>query len=397
MQQPSAAATLSTLDGPDQWTLGGEFGALRPLDKYSWPDGQAVYVSEVTGEVVQATTSASRLGAYFGAIPHWLYFTPLRENGLLWSRVVIWTSGIGAVTALLGLLVGVWMYLPSKRIPYTGQKRWHVFLGLIFGFFACTWAFSGMLSMDPFPFSAGPQEIGGRIDHALPQRGDLRLWIKPWRMPFREPRKWISSSSRPILRRIFSAVRDAVRPDTVSEFRTSDRIRGVLHLDRHHRHPLAGAVRARPTDAGESMFYIDPKTARIVDAYDSASRWNRWLYHGLHSLDLPWLYAHRPAWDIVILALLIGGVSLGRDVADHAAGKFCADSFAGRPLDPRRGPASGQRGCRRKQRNADECGDEKWGHPPPWRTPPALLSAVQGVPTFILRVSPFFPKLYTHS
>jgi hypothetical protein len=59
-----------------------------------------------------------------------------------------------------------------------------------------------------------------------------------------------------------------------------------------------------------SMFYIDPKSARIVEAYDSASRWNRWLYHGLHSLDLPWLYRHRPAWDIAILALLAGGASL---------------------------------------------------------------------------------------
>ena len=32
-------------------------------------------------EVVQYTTTGSRLGAYVGAIPHWFYFTPLRENG----------------------------------------------------------------------------------------------------------------------------------------------------------------------------------------------------------------------------------------------------------------------------------------------------------------------------
>jgi hypothetical protein len=307
LQRPSITAALTVLDGPDQFTVGGEFGALRPLDRYSWPDGAEVYVSEVTGEVVQATTSASRLGAYFGAIPHWLYFIPLRENGLLWSRSVIWTSGIGAVTALLGLLVGVWVSLPSKRIPYAGQKRWHVFLGLIFGFFACTWAFSGMLSMDPFPFSAGPQELGGRIDQAL-HKGSLKS-LEQALADAGQGAKEVDFAEFPTdPAAIFSAIREAVEPDSVIEFRIVTEYE-AYYLDRHQRHPLP-ALLVRLNDARGSMFYIDPKTARIVEAYDSASRWNRWLYHGLHSLDLPWLYRHRPAWDIAILALLAGGAWL---------------------------------------------------------------------------------------
>lgn len=56
------------------------------------------------------------------------------------------------------------MYSPSKRywrlgeptsIPYKGQKRLHMIFGLFFGIVAYTWAFSGMLSMDPFPVPAG--------------------------------------------------------------------------------------------------------------------------------------------------------------------------------------------------------------------------------------------------
>jgi hypothetical protein len=58
------------------------------------------------------------------------------------------------------------------------------------------------------------------------------------------------------------------------------------------------------------MYYIDPKTARVVEAYDAGLRWNRWLYHGLHSFDFPWLYEHRPAWDILMLTLLAGGTWL---------------------------------------------------------------------------------------
>ena len=133
---------------------------LSPVFKYSWPNGEQVYVSQATGEVVQYTTTASRIGAYLGPIPHWFYFTPLRKHGPQWSRVVIWSSGIGTISAILGVVIGIWMYSPSRKyryagaptsIPYRGQKRWHTVFGLIFGVATVTYAFSGMLSMDPFP------------------------------------------------------------------------------------------------------------------------------------------------------------------------------------------------------------------------------------------------------
>jgi len=38
------------------------------------------------------------------------------------------------------------------------------------------------------------------------------------------------------------------------------------------------------------------------------SRANRWLYHGLHSLDFPILHTRRPLWDIVVIALSLGGL-----------------------------------------------------------------------------------------
>ena len=58
------------------------------------------------------------------------------------------------------------------------------------------------------------------------------------------------------------------------------------------------------------MYYVDLRTGRIVQSYSTGSRWNRWLYHGLHSMDLPWLYRYRPAWDIVVLTLMLGGTAL---------------------------------------------------------------------------------------
>src|SRR4249920_577612 len=131
-RQPASAAHVEELKEVDQWTVQGAFPNLKPPWKYSWPNGEQVYVSQATGEVAQYTTTGSRLGAYVGAIPHWLYFTPLRKHGPEWSRLVIWSSGIGTVSAILGIVIGIWMYSPSKRyrfagaptgIPYRGQKR----------------------------------------------------------------------------------------------------------------------------------------------------------------------------------------------------------------------------------------------------------------------------------
>jgi hypothetical protein len=65
-------------------------------------------------------------------------------------------------------------------------------------------------------------------------------------------------------------------------------------------------------DEAHSRYYIDPRTAQVVGSFRSrAQSWvNRWLYHGLHSINFPWLYNYRPAWDIVVLTLMLGGTSL---------------------------------------------------------------------------------------
>jgi hypothetical protein len=348
--QPSSAARFEgSMTAEDQWTVSGSFRALRPLLKYAWPDGEEVYVSGVTGEVVQHTTRASRMGAYFGAIPHWLYFTPLRKDGALWNTVVVWSSGIGTVVALLGLLAGIVMFSPSKRyrfpkapsrIPYAGYKRWHTLLGMVFGVVTCTWVFSGMLSMEPFEWLSGSNASGlesalrgGRLRLAAfetrpPQAAlalarqdlpvkELELTVfggEPVYLAMAAPRRSriIPLRGTPAAefdrRRILDLVAESSRPYEISETRTVTEYESY-YLDRRHERPLP-VLFVRLNDAQQSMFYIDPRTARIVRSYTTPSRWNRWLYHGLHSLDVPWLYRHRPAWDILVLTLMLGGTGL---------------------------------------------------------------------------------------
>jgi len=371
--QPASAAELrGLLEEADQWTLSG-YAALRPLFQYAWPDGEEVYVSQSTGEVVQHTTRESRFWAYLGAIPHWLYFAPLRKNQPLWYDIVVWSSGVGTVMTIFGIVVGIWLYSPSKRrfrfrgnkdahqdassklgglwravvspegrssIPYSGQKRWHTMLGLIFGLFACTWAFSGMLSMGPFEwlgergsaavhgalrgaewrpeaFSAeSPREALGRVN---PSRSVKEVELaffggEPVYLAMESPqRSLIIPAQGPpqeqfAAERVRGAIAAGVQPHSVAEVRVVTEYE-AYYIDRENNLPLP-ALFVRLDDSDGSMYYVDLRTARVVQSYGSGGRWNRWLYHGLHSLDLPWLYHYRPAWDATVLFLMLGGTGL---------------------------------------------------------------------------------------
>lgn len=374
--QPADKAHLEELSEPDQWTIGGEFAGERPIPKYSFPDGQDVYVSRNSGQVLQYTTTASRIEGYLGPVAHWLYFRPLRKNVKLWSRIVIWSSGIGTIMALSGLLVGVLVYSPSKRyrlngqptgIPYSGAKRLHTIFGLFFGIVTCTWAFSGMLSMEPFPaysFARSQDPAEGRIARALrspeidlaafsDKTPATALAAAPSNLSVKQL-EFVSFGGDPVYiahgfinghnapatwiipihgapQEMFASehVIDAIKKglaksgaESIADVRTVSRYEayysdhtGNLHGQRplpalFVRLSLQGNTGRGNTGQGEAGFYIDPRTASIVGHRSTQGWFNRWLYHGLHSLDFPWLYNQRPLWDIVILLLLAGGTAL---------------------------------------------------------------------------------------
>lgn len=356
VRQSADTASAREVAEPDQWTVATDIPSLRPLWKYTFQDGQQVYVSGFSGEVVQYTTTGSRLGAWLGAIPHWLYFTPIRAHQKLWTSIVIWLSGLGTVMALMGLVVGISMYSPSKRyryhgvptgIPYKGPKRLHMILGLFFGIVTCTWSFSGMLSMEPpFLTPAPARETQGgpvaRIQDAL-RPGPIRLETYVAKPPNEALLEIGNSSARELeftsfagepvyiasrstggtqivpvtgkpepefdSRRIFDIVTAVAGAGAIKENRLLTQY-DAYYLDRHRKLPLP-VMFVRLNDAARSQIYIDQRIGRVVAQHsDLSSFTTRWLYHGLHSMDLPWLYNHRPAWDIVVLLLMLGGLSL---------------------------------------------------------------------------------------
>jgi hypothetical protein len=107
---------------------------------------------------------------------------------------------------------------------------------------------------------------------------------------------------------ILEAVQRAVSPARIVQTRLVKEYE-AYYVDRRNRLPLP-AIYVELNDAARSAYYIDPNTGRVVESFGVRSRWNRWLYRGLHSMDFPWLYARRPAWDILMITLLLGGTAL---------------------------------------------------------------------------------------
>ena len=137
-----------------------------PLHRVALGDAgdAAIYLSERTGEVIAKTTAAARRIAYPGAVLHWLYFTPFRKHHELWTQTMTWLSALGTVMCALGLL---WGFYNSSRLPFRGWLRWHHYIGLAFGVVSFTWIFSGLLSLDPWPWHAD----------TAPKRGTARGFL----------------------------------------------------------------------------------------------------------------------------------------------------------------------------------------------------------------------------
>jgi len=345
---------IRVLDEPDQWTIAQ--ASQLPLHRYRVDDeaGTELYVSPQQAEVVVVTTRASRLLAWIGAIPHWLYFAALRTNGPLWTRVMVWLSTLGVVVALAGVIVGV-IQLRSGReasarrargqgivaswIPYAGVMRWHHLTGLVFGVFTLTWVFSGLLSMEPYAWTRTsglefPVRAlsGGRVDalamavidlsgvqpiaagRPVKEVGFLRIHGAPYLslVLSGSERMLVSPESMTVRRVPFTA--DSIRtrlansvPDIALEEETLLESYDSYYYGRGGDPPLP-VLRLKFADPAATWVYVDTQYSRVVRIIDRAGRVERWLYRGLHSLDFGFWYDRRPLWDVTVIGLSLGGL-----------------------------------------------------------------------------------------
>jgi hypothetical protein len=315
----SGARYDGRLTEPDQWTLAHVRSLPMHRVALGTSDDERLYFAERTGEVVLKTTAPARRIAYAGAVLHWFYFTPFRRHHELWTQTFVGLSALGTLMCFLGL---VWGFYNCVRFPYRGWLRWHHFIGLVFGVVSFTWILSGLLSLDPLDwhadteptpaqrsaFSGGALKVGevslAQIKAELPA-GAKELEVVPFRG---KPRLLFDGTARePIDRPDIDAALALAMPGVAPADVTTLTDYDSYYYDRDRLLPLP-VIRARYQDASATWLYVDPGRGAIVRKEERSSRVNRWLYHGLHSLDFPALYWRRPLWDIVMILLLLGGL-----------------------------------------------------------------------------------------
>lgn len=156
----SPIAYIDTLHTLDQWIPFGELKKEMPIYKIHFADDAKtqLYISSQSGEVLQLSNRNERFWAWLGAIPHWVYFTWLRQDATLWSKTVIWLSGIGCLMVIAGIWVTVDVWHRTRKSHRQGfspyRKKWyywHYVSGIFFGIFVLTFTFSGMMSVADIP------------------------------------------------------------------------------------------------------------------------------------------------------------------------------------------------------------------------------------------------------
>lgn len=342
----------------DRWTHSRALDAHRPLYRVEVGGAQPgdVYVSSHTGEVVQDAPHVQQRWNYAGAWLHWLYFLRMQSVDPVWTWVVIVLSALCTVAVISGIVVGVWRwrfrghYRTGAKTPYVEPwMRWHHLIGLVAAAFVFTWIFSGLMSMNPLGVFSSTREAidtgryrGGAVavDGALGESAALLAAVddagfKPVEIQWRriggelfavlldgqgETRIVSGSDGHLQVARLLPAAWLQQKVRALSDAP----VQGywVQHAADAYFYPRApeamngAAVRRFPVavadfdDAEATRVYLDLATGDPLLTMGRRERVGRWLFHFLHSWDLPAMLRQVTARLAVLLLLSLAGAAL---------------------------------------------------------------------------------------
>lgn len=337
---------IDTLTKLDQWIPFGSNRKELPIYKYHFddPEYHQLYIGSQTGRVLQFTTREERVWACFSAIPHWVYFTRLRQELKTWRIFVKWAAGIGVCTIILGFVLAIRMAVKTRKaLPYKKKwYNWHYILGFVFGIVAAVFAFSGLMSLEDLPdfLRKGDRKIGEvmpreRVDTGIrPDACTLDYRDALAAYPAAKILAWSDFKGSPYYKLtlapgktvLVDASRDSVRTFRVTEemvqkdmeLRYGDSIAYRIELidafdkDYHMRKVKETSLpvyRVTVDDYMHTCWYYNPATLD-VRRVDDDTRTMDWLYLKPHTLDFKFLTDSPVLWTIVMYTLMLGGAAL---------------------------------------------------------------------------------------
>lgn len=338
--ESQGSARLLGLIERDQWTVYARYDQDRPLYHLALDDaaGTELYVSSGSGALVQKTGRSERFWNWLGSVPHWLYFTALRQNTVWWARVVIWSAVLGTFLAVFGIYLGVRQLRCGRdgllRSPYRGWRYWHHVPGLVFGVLITTWVFSGLLSMNPW----GWLETRDAAGDARRLRGEPPTWAEVRASLTVLPQAALPphtiSLEASILRGELSYLamtRQGARhrldahwlPAPLTETVIARAVHNLgteatwnllsaedAYYYSHGRDRVELPVLRVMTQDEQTRYYLDAISGALLRKVDDNARWYRWLHSGLHRLDFNPVIRMRPFWDGLMWLLLLGAATV---------------------------------------------------------------------------------------
>lgn len=326
---------IDTLYELDQWIPFSKYEKELPIYKVHYNDQQnsCIYILSKSGEVIQSVNRSQKIFAWIGAIPHWLYFKPLRVHRDLWIYTVISLSALACIMLIAGFVAAI-----PKRKYKRGVYKNHKISGIIFGTTALLWSFSGMMSLTSIPSSwfgsnAAPRFVANdsiKSSHFLLSINkvisnlDKKTKLVSMRCFGSLPYYKITDSKG---ESIYIDARDSNRIERVNidqEF-IENYIKnscGVdtsftcelleeydnYYIDRKKRLPLP-VYKISIDNQWKSTIYISKYSCETKEM-NRASRWNFISYQALHSLRFKLLITNNFVWYSLMFIFLIGGTYL---------------------------------------------------------------------------------------
>lgn len=339
-------ARIDTLNRLDQWIPFGSNKKEFPIYKYHFndPEQHQLYLGSQTGRVLQFTSHKERVWACFSAIPHWVYFTRLRQELQTWRAFIKWAAGIGCAAMILGFILAIRIAVKTRKaLPYKKKwYNWHYILGFVFGLVATIFAFSGLMSLEDLPdfLRKGDRKIGEvrpreTVAAGVPLEGytlDYRVALAAY--PAAKILEWSDFKGYPYYKltlapkefvlvdatgetpQPFVLPEEMVRQEMQRQYGDSIpyRIEMIREFDKDYhlrkvKETSLPVYRVTVDDYMHTRWYYNPVTLDVRRC-DDDTRTMDWLYQKPHTLDFKFLTDRPWLWNLVMYTLMLGGAAL---------------------------------------------------------------------------------------
>ncbi len=344
----SSVSKIEKIDELDSWMPWSYYEPLLPIYKCSVDDDKhsRLYVSSVSGTIVQHTTRKSRWLGRIGAIPHWIYFKQLRLNVTRWKNIVLVISILGLLVCLSGIILG---FIRLKRdennriIALTPYKKWsykwHHILGFAFGIFVLTFVLSGLFSVSGIPQwmvakGSNPTKLWDKtiavnkninptqIRKSVEDKSNVRriIWSSSMGQPvwevYRDDHRMAETYQIKDGKISLYTLLDITTAKNYAKQIFSDQDLSIEIIKEYTNYYKTSGMFYRPLPVYKitldnrfnHCLFINPLSGKAISAIDNNGRARRWLYRALHTFNFPVLENYPVLRKLLLILVSIIGV-----------------------------------------------------------------------------------------